>query len=243
MRVGSLEFRPGFWPTIITLVLLGVLLSLGFWQLDRAEQKRALMAAWGTKRGAAPLRLDPSRADYAGMDYRLVEVRGHFDGARQFLLDNRTHNGRVGYQVLTPFVVEGGRALVLVNRGWVPLGVSRERLPDPPAPAGEQRILARIRLPADKVFMLAGEAPRTGWPWRVQAVQLELFSRALEQPLMPVLLLLESDTGDGLVRDWKPLKFGPERNVGYAVQWFGLALTLLIIYFVVNTRKVRTEHD
>ena len=239
MRVGTLEFSPGFWPTFVTLILLGLLVSLGFWQLDRAQQKRELMSEYQAETAGAPLRLDPARTSYEGMGYRVVAATGHFDGDHQFLLDNRTHNGLVGYQVLTPFVLDAGGTTVLVNRGWVPLGNSREIMPNPPAPLGEQSIIARIKLPADKTFMLAKEMPRDGWPWRVQAVQLELFEEELDVSLMPLVLLLEGDVGDDLVRDWHPLEFGPERNTGYAVQWFGLALTLLVIYLVVNTSKVR----
>ncbi|TCK17081.1 surfeit locus 1 family protein [Thiogranum longum] len=243
MRFGSLEFRPGLWPTLITLIMFGILVSLGFWQLDRAAQKRALLEEYRAETNDAPLRLDPLRENYQGMGYRVVVASGHFDGARQLLLDNRTYNGRVGYQVLTPFVLDGTERRVLVNRGWVPLGNNRDALPDLPVPAGKQHIIARIKLPSDKIFMLADEEPRKGWPWRVQAVQIELFEKELGYPLMPLILLLESDTGDGFVRDWHPLTYGPERNEGYAVQWFGLALTLLIIYLVVNTSKVDKAHE
>lgn len=243
MRVGSLEFRPGLWPTVITIVFLWILVSLGFWQLDRAQQKRTLLAASQAGTAAAPLALNSAQTHYAGMAYRVVTAAGHFDDARQFLLDNRTHNSRVGYQLLTPFVLDASAATVLVNRGWLPLGNSREVLPNPPAPGGEQHIIARIKLPAKKIFMLAKESPQSGWPWRVQAVQLGLFEKTLGYPLMPVVLWLDSDVGDGLVRDWHPLTFGPERNTGYAVQWFALALTLLIIYLVVNTKKVHKSHE
>lgn len=243
MQFGRLEFRPGFWPTVITLIMLGILVSLGFWQLDRAAQKRALLEEYRAETNNAPLRLDPLREDYEGMDYRVVVASGHFDGTRQLLLDNRTYNGKVGYQVLTPLVLDGTERRVLVNRGWVPLGNNRSVLPDLPVPTGKQRIIARIKLNPEKVFMLADEEPRKGWPWRVQAVQIELFEKELRYPLMPLTLLLESDIGDGLVRDWHPLTFGPERNEGYAVQWFGLALALLIIYLVVNTRKAENSHE
>ncbi len=243
MRFGSLDFRPGLWPTLITLIMLGILVSLGFWQLDRAAQKRALLEEYRAESNSAPLRLDPMRENYEGMDYRVVTASGYFDGARQLLLDNRTYNGRVGYQVLTPFVLDDTERRVLVNRGWVPLGNNREVLPDLPVPAGRQKIIARIKLPSDRVFMLADEGARTGWPWRVQAVQIRLFEKELGYPLMPLTLLLESDVGDGLLRDWHPLTFGPERNKGYAVQWFGLALTLLIIYLIVNTSKADKTHD
>jgi surfeit locus 1 family protein len=85
--------------------------------------------------------------------------------------------------------------------------------------------------------MLGDEEPRQGWPYRIQRIQLERLAQELGYPLLPVVLLLDGEQSDGFVRDWHPLAFGPERNVGYAFQWFGLALALLVIYIVVNTRK------
>ena len=63
-------------------------------------------------------------------------------------------------------------------------------------------------------------------------------AQELGYALLPVVLLLDPDQDQGFARDWTPLQFGPERNVGYAVQWFGLAAALLVIYLVVNTRKL-----
>ena len=111
----------------------------------------------------------------------------------------------------------------------------------PPVPVGsDQRELSgRIKQPPENPFMLGGEEQRTGWPWRIQAIKVPELEKALGYPLLPVVLLLNEDQRDGFVRQWHPLKFGPEKNLGYAVQWFGLTLALLIIYLVVNTRKVK----
>lgn len=89
-------------------------------------------------------------------------------------------------------------------------------------------------------FRLGEEEPRAGWPYRIQLIDTEKLEEELGYSLLPIVLLLDKDLPDGFVRDWKPLplRFGPEKNVGYAVQWFGLAAALLIIYLVVNTKKV-----
>ncbi len=238
MRFGKLEFTPGLWASLVTLVLLGLLMSLGFWQLDRAQQKRALLAGYNADRHATVIQLEPGLESYRDFNYQLASAAGRYDATRQFLLDNRTHNGRVGYHVLTPFMLRGRGAAVLVNRGWIDLGGSRDQLPDPVVASGSLTILGRIKLPASDSFTLGEEEPRTGWPYRIQRVDTERLGQELGYPLLPVVVLLDPDQDGGFVRDWEPLRFGPERNVGYAVQWFGLAAALLVIYLVVNTHKL-----
>jgi len=238
MRIGSIEFSPGRWPTAVTLVLLGILVSLGFWQLDRAEQKKILLEQYGSEQKQTILQLEAGLKSAVGLEYKDAVVVGHYDSDHQFLLDNRTHAGQAGYQVLTPFLIRDSGVAVLVNRGWMPLGQSRDRLPDVTVHEDRQRISGRLKIPLQKVFMLGEEGPRQRWPWRIQKIHIESLSAELGRPLLPVVLLLDAGQPDGYVRQWRPLVgFGPERNVGYAVQWFGLAAALLIIYLAVNTRR------
>ena len=237
MRFGSLEFKPGLWPTVITLVLLMLLLWMGFWQLDRAREKRLLLDQYRVSPGETVIQLEPDTQSFEGMQHQAATATGHYDRVHQFLLDNKTSEGRVGYQVLTPFRLRDSAVAVLVNRGWIPLGASREQLPDPGVAEDQRRITGRIKIPAASTFMLGEEEPRDGWPYRVQRIHLASMREELGYDLLPVVLLLDAQQTDGFVRSWNSLPFGPERNVGYAVQWFGLALALLIIYLVVNTKK------
>jgi surfeit locus 1 family protein len=238
MRLGSLEFSPGRWPTAITIVLFGILLSLGFWQLDRAGQKRVLLAEYNAGVRATVLRLDAGLSSVTGLQYQFASATGHFDAEHQFLLDNRTHEGVAGYEVLTPLILTDAAVGVLVNRGWIPLGVSRQALPQIPVGRGERTVTGRLKEPTLKGFTLGDEEIRRGWPYRVQRVDINRLAGELGYPLLPLELLLDPGQPDGYVRDWHPLMtFGPERNVGYAVQWFGLAAALIIIYLAVNLRK------
>lgn len=243
MRLGSMHFRPGRWPTIITLVVFGILLSLGFWQLDRADQKRALLAEY--QAGAtttALLKLDANLRSVEGLQFQSASVTGRFDGAHQFLLDNRTHKGIAGYEVLTPLKLAGAQTGVLVNRGWIPIGAGREQLPTAPVDDNRRTVIGRIKGVSLKGFSLGAEQPRSGWPYRILRVDPARLAGELGYPLLPLVLLLDPGEPDGYVREWHPLTFGPERNVGYAVQWFSLAATLMIIYLAVNL-KTQEPHD
>ncbi|MEA3242387.1 MAG: SURF1 family protein [Pseudomonadota bacterium] len=238
MRIGSLDFSPSRWPTLVTLVVFGFLLSLGFWQLDRAEQKREIIKNYQVDKDGAVIRLDADLKSAAGLEYQRATSVGRYDSAHQLLLDNRIYEGQAGYQVLTPFILRNSEVAVLVNRGWLPLGESRDQLPDLAVGEAQRTVLGRLKTPPEKVFMLGEEELRQQWPYRIQRIQFQALSDELQRTLLPVVLLLENEEPDGYLRDWQPLAgFGPERNVGYAVQWFGLAAALLIIYFTVNSRK------
>lgn len=239
MRLGSIEFRPSLWPSLTTVLLMTLLLSLGFWQLDRAEQKRNLLDAYGDRPAGAAVKLSADFVPHADWRYRRAEVEGDYLAAQQFLLDNRVYQGRVGYQVLTPLRLADGVHAVLVNRGWVPQGSSRADLPKLPInQSGRVRVEGLIDLPAADVFVLGeGEDRDPGWPKVLQRVRLDLHAQQLGVKLLPMVLLLNADEPDGFVRDWKPVVFGPERHTGYAVQWFSLGAALLIIYIVVNAER------
>lgn len=238
VRLGIIEFRPTLVPSLVTLVFLVLLISLGFWQLDRARQKQAILDNYQAGNDEAAIRIDAGSMSLQGIAYQHAVAQGHFDTRQQFLLDNRTHDGVAGYYVITPFLLSRNTA-ILVNRGWVPLGVSRDRLPDIRLQASGRTISGKLKPIPKKVFMLGKEQPRQSWPYRVLHINIDSFSEQLGYRLSPYVLLLDPAAPGGYVRDWKPMKFGPERNVGYAVQWFSLAAALLLIYFFVNTRKVK----
>lgn len=242
-RAGRYQFRAGLWPTLVTGCLLILLLSLGFWQLDRAAQKRALLTAYGDRPADAALQISPGFAPDSDWRYRRAEVVGRYIAERQFLLDNRVYQGRVGYHVLTPLRLAHADVAILVNRGWVPQGATRADLPALPVPADERlHIEGLIDIPHDNVFVLGeGEDRDPGWPKVLQQIRLELHAEQLGVHLLPMVLLLDEDQPGGFVRDWNPIVIGPERHVGYAVQWFALAAVLLVLYLWVNVRK--PTHD
>lgn len=238
-RSGGYEFRPGLWPSLLVICLLALLLSLGFWQLDRAAQKRALLTAYGDRPSETAIRLSADFKPGPEWRYRRAQVTGEYDVAHQFLLDNRVYQGRVGYHVLTPLRLAHSDHAILVNRGWVPQGATRADLPDLPAPT--QAVLSiegLLDFPPEKVFVLGeGEDRDPGWPKVLQQVRLELHADQLGVPLLPVILLLAEDQPAGFVREWNPVVMGPERHVGYAVQWFSLAAALAILYIWGSMRR------
>jgi surfeit locus 1 family protein len=238
IKIGSRIFAPRLFMTLLTIVLIAVLISLGRWQLRRADQKRELFDSFAAGADATrPIDLGTPHL----RRYQHIEAAGHYDQARQILIDNMVNaDGRAGYFVITPFALAGG-GWVLVNRGWVPLGASRAERPAI-AVAGDAR---RVRGRADNMpsagIQMGTKAPLeppypvvAGFPSHGEIAR--LLGESSWTPAAD-LVLLDPGEPDGYVRNWSAPGFPPMRHIAYAVQWFALALTLAVIYIVTNLRR------
>ena len=218
-----------------------LLIDLGFWQLHRAHDKRQLLHDFQQHSEQPPMTLAKLKLNnIAAYRYRNIMLTGYFDNRHQFLLDNRFYKNQVGYQVLTPFIPVGSKKALLINRGWLPVGHSRKHLPYIPDIQGRWKIRGFVDLFPKKTFVLK-EIARESWPRLLPVLDFVKISRQLSQPIYPFIVLLAPHQRfvfaiDGK-RGWHPLTMKPARHVGYAVQWFALALALLIIFIVVNTQR------
>jgi surfeit locus 1 family protein len=235
LRIGKRVFAPSALVTVATLVVVAGLVSLGRWQIARMHEKEALFASFDLAT-RDPVPLDSMRPEQRRRFVK-VEARGRYDAGRQILLDNLTHEGRAGYQVLTPLLREDGTA-VLVNRGWVPAGRTRSDLPAIAVSEAPRRVVGRLsELPRAGIELEAKTGEHGQWPRVMNYPRLEEVREALGMGLQPQVILLDAQEPDGFVREWRPKTFPPERHLGYAVTWFALATTVLILFGVTNLRK------
>jgi surfeit locus 1 family protein len=233
IAVGSRVFAPSPVATLLLGAALAGLVALGLWQLRRADEKRALWAAF--ERGDTPaVALATAPGAAVPPRYARVAVAGHYLPERQFLLDNMTHAGQVGYRVLTPLAADDG-GTVLVDRGWVPLGASRAQLPDVAVGPEPRRVSGRLDDPP-RAGIALDAGVTSGWPRVLSYPSHATLEAAYGAPLYPRIVLLDADAADGFVREWRPGGFGPERHLGYALQWFALAATLFIGYVFASLR-------
>ena len=238
LKLAGYRFSPSLLPTAAAAAMFALLCGLGFWQLDRAAGKEERQAAFEAARGTV---LDETSLDGEIAEFARVHLEGRYEPSNQFLQDNRTHQGRPGYYVLTPFRI-ARRGAVLVNRGWVPAGPDRTALPEIAAPADALRLRGTVRVPREDLFVL-GETgyAAAGWPKVVQRVEVDAMQRSLGYPLAAWLVALDRNAPHGYVREWKAAPgLSPGRHRGYAFQWFALATALLVIWVAVNLKRFRT---
>lgn len=243
MRLGGFSFRPALIPSAITFGLLPVLLALGFWQLDRAHQKEALLEVFKAQTALPYLPVGKLDLSEPTSLYRKVIATGRYDLDHQILLDNQVLDGRPGYHVYTPLRLTGDGEVVLVNRGWVPLGASRQQLPDIGLASAAVSLKGMVAQPANPGLRLPASATDASWPKVVQYLDYRELAGQLGYRLLPAVILLAPDQANGYRREWQAhfAGFGPERHRGYAFQWFALTLTLVVLYVVANTQRLRSE--
>jgi surfeit locus 1 family protein len=230
-------FAPSWPMTLATVLLLAAFVSLGRWQWQRGEAKQAV---WSEYERRAPARDLGTRDPDTVERFAHIRMSGRFDAAHQFLLDNRSHAGKPGYEVLTPFESEGGGRM-LVNRGWVPFSGYRDRLPDVSLPRSEVISISGYvdELPASGLASgRAAPQPGTSWPKLTSFPSHAELESALGGRISRRVLLLDAEAPAGYVREWKPPGLAPTRHFSYAIQWWGFAVVLLVIYFGLNFRKV-----
>lgn len=214
--------------TMAALVAFAATARLGLWQLDRGAQKAALQAAIDERAKLPPLVALEGEA--AQQHHRRITLAGRWSAAHAVFLDNRQLDGRPGFYVVTPLVLDDGRA-VLVQRGWVARDANdRTRLPALATPAEALRIEGRIAPPPARLYDFAG-----GETGRIrQNLDLGAFARETGLRLVPQLSVLQTDAPSAadapLRRDWPVPGSGVAKHHGYAFQWFGLSALIAVLY-------------
>lgn len=222
--------------TLATLLVMALCIKLGLWQYDKAQAKQALQTRLEAGAQLAPVDLPQTITE--DWRYRRVKFTGIYEPKYQILLDNQVENNVVGYHVMTPIKLEGVNQYVLVDRGWI-VGSLDRKVPEVNAPAGKQEVVGDIFFPLTKAFTL--EMPATEGKWQTvwQNMDLARYAKAVASDVKPFVVRLDAQSkAGGYSRNWPKPGERVTMHLGYAYQWFGFALTLFVIYIVLNVKKV-----
>lgn len=236
MRLGPIEFRVSLVPTVAAAVAVALTVSLGRWQLSRAEEKRGLERDYATNQTAAPVLLTGNEPDAASLRFCRLVGEGEYLPARQIFIDNQVNNESAGYHVLTPLRIGDSGRYVLVNRGWIARGPDYPDPPQAPVPTGRIRVEGYGALPVKRFLELSSDTV-AGDVW--QNLTFERYRRATGLDLVAVILVQTTGIRDGLVAVHERPDFGIAIHEGYAFQWFALTAAIVAIYFFVNARHAK----
>lgn len=226
-----------------TVFLVFVFISLGKWQLRQADHKTEIIALYEKNKRQPALPLHEVLNLDAKKNNRRVSLRGTPWPERQFLLDNKVFAGRVGFDVLTPFILENGSGVVLVDRGWQALGERRSDLPEVPIAPKMMSLQGRL-MASEKGFALGGmdEGEQT-WPRIIQYIDYEELSRLLAKPLVPFVVRLDADQPGAYIERPRPVvSLMPDKHKAYAFQWFALAVAVFILFLALNVKRKPNNH-
>ncbi len=240
VKINHYIFKPSLIPTMVTIVFLYTMISLGFWQLDRAEYKANLQTIIDSRIDQSPVPFDEVSRDGESWLFQPVMLSGNYDFNKQLLLDNQVNNTRAGYGVFTPFKLENNQ-YILINRGWLPVGKDRRQLPDISMPDMSKSVhISGVLSPVPaKGLVLSDNANNyNSWPVLLQYIDIDEIQQKTGYRLLPMVLVLEAEPESKL----QPLPYSisvrSEKHTAYAFQWFALSLALIIIYIVVNVKRM-----
>jgi surfeit locus 1 family protein len=243
INIGSYQFNPGIVTSITTVALVYLMVTLGQWQADRAEYKDDLREKILARKDLPVISMQELPVLEDDRMFLPVRIDGQYDTEHHFLLDNKILNGRVGYDVYSPLKMSSGEA-ILVNRGFLPQGKTREDLPVFETPAEQLNIKGLLHKTPSKTIVLADDVNQVvSWPVVLQYIDVEEIEKILGYPVFNMVLWLDKEENHGFTRTLPALALDSAKNAGYAFQWYAMTLALLIIYIVVNTKKRDFTND
>jgi cytochrome oxidase assembly protein ShyY1 len=228
--------------TVLVVALGALFVGLGLWQLDRLEQRRALNQM-GEERMSQEAELLHSVLGEAGGDvdslqYRRVYVTGVFDRGEEVLIRSQVELGQAGFHVITPLVTDEGWA-VLVNRGWVPLGMDTPPVEIPPTP-GRQSVEGWLQLTQTRPSL--GPEDAAGEQQIFNRVDIGRIGEQTPYDLAAVYLVAMGEEVTELPVTVDPPDFTNEgAHFAYAIQWFGFAAVTLVGFYFLMRRRGGTQ--
>jgi len=240
MTILGWQFRVSFWPTAAAIFFIVVTVMLGNWQLSRAQEKEERQTQLNQLSQQPVISIPTSPIRLKDYQFRKVEVHGTYVPTHTIYLDNKINRGRAGYQIITPVRLGESAMHVLINRGWAVAGRTRSELPEIPTPTGKVRISGIVESPTMRTLELSTETV-SGQVW--ENLHLDRYRKTTGLMLQPLVVLQENNVKDGLLREWTRPDSGANRNLGYAFQWFSMALAILILYLVLNVKRNHLKNE
>ena len=233
-------FKPGIFLTLVFMCITALFYSLGVWQLGRADEKKQLAVQIEQRLSQQTMILNETNIEQLiqpDIAHRTIKLNGKFEAREFFFIDNKKHNGRAGYHVITPFKIDNSEQTILVNRGWIDSGGNRNVLPKVVTPSELMTLEGRLSRPVTAHFRpgISQPAEHLGGIWLY--IDLNFFTKLSGTPLVPYILLLNKENPYGYVRQWPAFKANTEMHIGYAIQWFAFALFSLLAYFAIAIKQ------
>lgn len=228
--------RARFWVVSMAAALSVVATaSLGFWQLDRAAQKKAWVASQ-EKQAAAPAltnaqwpAVNASAAVSQTFIHRRVQLTGTWMAQHVVFLDNRQMNAKPGFYVVTPLLLPSGQ-VVVVQRGWVQRNfMQRQDIPAIQTPEGVVTVYGRLAPPPSQLYSM-GQMQRSQIRQNLDWLDFQQEVGAPTGYLSVVQLEASPGQTDGLLREWPQVDAKLHTHYGYAAQWFALSALVAFLY-------------
>ena len=236
----NIYFRPMLWPSIFSIVVFTVLFSFGTWQVKRLFWKEALIEKYITQSQSNPIK-NPSKLDFSNInEFKSVELSGSFLHKDEIYITGKTYEGNAGFHVITPFNLSNNK-IILINRGWVSESYRNPEKRGFSLVEGQIHLKGIIRYPQKKGYFVPENDGKNGFWFTIKPIEIINFLNLNSNKVInnyyidalrqgKKLTLPIGVTGNPKLRN---------QHLSYAVTWYGLALSLLFVYFSYHVSSGR----
>jgi cytochrome oxidase assembly protein ShyY1 len=216
-------------PTAIAVICVIAMTGLGLWQLDRQAQKEIRLAQLEERKQNHPHSIDELLSLETSIQDFPSQLSGRLLSDKLFYIDNKIYQGQVGFDVIAPLQTE--RGVVMLNLGWLKSLGSRDLLPTQQIELSNY-YFGVVSYPSDNKMIVETNTSATQFPILLQQIDLSIMQTALDMQILDFVVNVDPNPASGYVREWTPVVMAPEKHLGYAIQWFGLAIACLTIYLL-----------
>lgn len=248
-KANCYQFRPTLLGWMITLICIPLFIKFGLWQYGKAQTKINIQEAYEQSINDTALSfpvniLELNKADKNYWAYKKVAVTGTYEPKYAFLLDNQVESSRAGYHVITPLKITNSEHYVLVNRGWIPGNQLHTDVPNVDTPKETVKVEGQVWIPSAKFFTLEEKSGQLAFQPVRQNVDLAQYKKQVPMEVSALMIKLDpkSDAG-GFVRNWLVPTKRIATHLGYAYQWFGFAITTLLIFIYMSFTRIDEKPD
>ena len=228
---------------LFSVFLFPLLVYLGLWQLERAEEKTAILERYDNNKSKKTINVT-ELDDESDLQYRPAFVNGTLISGQRIFLDYKVKNGKPGYEVYEHLIFKDLRdrsdKALLVNRGWIKASLNREILPDVKSIESIQKYKGTLykRLKGGISLDDGIRSPKS-WPVRLGSIDIERAKDIFEsRNFFKYQLRLDQGSVGALDASWETVSVKPSKHFGYAIQWFVMSFVLLVMTFVANSNVI-----
>lgn len=246
LTLGGRIFSPSIVPTLGFLLLLPVLLHLGAWQLDRADEKHQLISDLKQQSQAQAIPLEKA-LQQEKPDMMPVISEGRLIPNVTLVTDNQTQNGRLGYEVYGLWQAKNVDKPIIISRGWLPRKDFYQKVPTIPVFEGNT-IEGSLYYSKGHNPVVANNAVWQQFEgvWLIGQFDFQTLEEKVKQmgyDNAPFIIRLKADDNSQFVRQWELIASPPEKHIAYAIQWFAMALALVLLFIILNLKRVKNNES
>ncbi len=218
---------------IFAIIFVPITISLGIWQIERANEKKLIIANYDKLLVSAPIALQKNQMLN---NWQPIETTGTYEDTIVYE-DNAINNGKAGFKVYHLFRNDDG-TFIFIHRGFIERNLIKNNLPEVEIPTEKKSIYGTTLFKQNNTFVKNIEESDSRIIQEFNAsLLIDKYPMLKDKYLHPFLFNLDIRDVNKYQPIEKPVNMTASKHIGYAIQWFGLCAALIILTIYAFRRK------